>query len=409
MHQWEAELHVECELPIKDFEAHNEEVKEVWNAYHMRKPIRVPMIIGTNVRYTMWRRDANPSGITFEQCFSDPTAMLRRQLEHQWFVRHYITQDAEMGLPKDGWHIAIHFQNVYEAAWLGCEIKFHEDQVPDVIPLLSEDSQKHMLFEMGIPDPFTGGLMKRNWEFYEFMKRKQEEGFTFFGKPIADVTPCGLGTDGPFTVACKVRGVTQFLIDLLCDTEYALQLLDFITTATIERIKAYRKYLGMELKPKSWGFADDGIQLISQEMYRELIFPFHKRLVDELSSGGPISIHLCGDVERHLKFIHEQLNVWSFDTGFPIDLARVRRELGPDVELIGGPTVMFLERATPEEVVEEVKRILQSGVMEGGRFILREANNLPPGVPLENVWAMYRSVKQFGLYEGNVGKAIWGL
>lgn len=398
-HRWEEELRVEVKAPVVDFEQHNEEVKRVWEAYRMRKPIRVPMIIGTNVRYTMHRKGANPSGITFERMFSDPEGMLRRQLEHQWFVRHFITQDAEMGLPKDGWHVAVHFQNVYEAAWLGCEIVFLEGQVPDTKPLLDDDDCKNMLFDLGVPDPFTGGLMKRNWEFYEFIKRRQVEGFTFFGKPIASVMPCGLGTDGPFTVACKVRGVGKFLLDLICDTEYALRLLDFVTTAIIERILAYRRHLGLELKPKTWGFADDAIQFISQEMYREIVFPFHKRLVDELSSGGPISIHLCGDVERHLKFIHENLNVWSFDTGFPIDLARVRRELGPDVELIGGPTITFLERATPEQVVEEVRRILQSGVMDGGRFILREANNLPPGVPLENVWAMYRAVKQYGVYE----------
>jgi len=385
-------------LPIADFEAHNEEVRQVWKAYHERNPIRVPMIIGINPIDTMWRREFNPEGIDFRRYFSDPDAMMRRQIEHQNFVRHYITQDAEMGPPKEGWHVWVDFQNVYEAAWFGCQIRFYSDQVPDVLPLLADDSRKRMIFDIGPPDPFTGGLMRRNWEFYDHFMQKVKEGYTYLGKPVVGATPCGLGTDGPVTVACNLRGATNFMMDLAVDTDYALELLDLITTAIIDRIRAYRRHLGMEIKPKSWGFADDSIQLISPKMYRDLILPFHRRLVEELSGGGPISMHLCGNVGHHLKFIHKNLNVWGFDTGFPIDLGEMRRQLGPDVELLGGPSVPFLEMASPEEVRSEVRRILRSGVMEGGRFILREGNNLSPAVPLENVWAMYEAVREFGAY-----------
>jgi len=46
----------------------------------------------------------------------------------------------------------------------------------------------------------------------------------------------------------------------------------------------------------------------------------------------------------------------------------------------------------------EVRRILASGIMRGGRFVLREGNNLPPGVPVENVAAMYETAKEYGRY-----------
>jgi hypothetical protein len=36
--------------------------------------------------------------------------------------------------------------------------------------------------------------------------------------------------------------------------------------------------------------------------------------------------------------------------------------------------------------------------MRGGRFILKEANNLPPTTPPENLAAMYRAVKEAGSY-----------
>jgi len=70
-----------------------------------------------------------------------------------------------------------------------------------------------------------------------------------------------------------------------------------------------------------------------------------------------------------------------------------------DVEIKGGPSVSLLATA-PEvrDVREEVRRILASGVTEGGRVVLREGNNLPPDVPLTNLQAMYAAALDFGHY-----------
>jgi methylthiol:coenzyme M methyltransferase len=158
------------------------------------------------------------------------------------------------------------------------------------------------------------------------------------------------------------------------------------------RIKAWRRYLGRPEKSPAFGFADDSIQLISEKTYREFVLPCHRRLVEELGQGERGSIHLCGDATRHFKNIRNELNVYSFDTGFPVDFAALRAELGPEVEILGGPQVEFLRRATPDQVREEVLRILDSGIREGGKFILREGNNLAPGTPLENIQMMYDTV-----------------
>jgi uroporphyrinogen decarboxylase len=131
-------------------------------------------------------------------------------------------------------------------------------------------------------------------------------------------------------------------------------------------------------------------------MYEETVLPFHRRLVETFSEGGAIGMHLCGDSTRHFSFLRDALNVRSFDTGYPVDFRRVRQEVGPAVEILGGPPVAFLQTATPEDVRAAVRAILASGVTEGGRFILREANNLPPGVPLANLKAVYEAGKEYG-------------
>lgn len=92
------------------------------------------------------------------------------------------------------------------------------------------------------------------------------------------------------------------------------------------------------------------------------------------------------------------LNVMSFDTGFPLDFKRLRTEIGPDVEIYGGPHVGLLLNGSPQDVYDETCRILESGIKQGGRFVLREANNLPPCVPEKNLAAMYMAGLEKGKY-----------
>lgn len=74
---------------------------------------------------------------------------------------------------------------------------------------------------------------------------------------------------------------------------------------------------------------------------------------------------------RHFLMINKELGVTSFDTGFPVDFGPLRQTLGPTVEISGGPSVMILREGTPDVCAQETRRILESGIMQGGQFILR--------------------------------------
>jgi len=381
-----------------DFARHNEEVARVWEAYHRREPIRVPVILGVSTRYTLFNTDANPEGYTFEDYFGDADTMFRHQLRHQWWIRHHLVSDAEMGPAKE-WAVNVDLQNSYEALWFGCPLEFYDDQCPDTRPFLTDDS-KRAIFDAGLPEPFpSDGWMARAWDYYEQFRQRAEQGEEFEGAPVRAGGVPGAGTDGPLTAACNLRGATEIMLDMRIDTDYFLELMDFIVTATIQRIRAYRERLGQPVESEAWGFADDSVQLLSVPDYRTYVLPFHQRLIAEFGAKGPNSIHLCGNVQRLLPVIQEELNVQSFDTGFPVDFGPLRKALGPDAQINGGPHIELLRTGTPGAIREEVRRILQSGVTEGGRFVLREANNLAPGTPPENVVAMYEACQEFGRYQ----------
>jgi len=387
-----------------DFDRHNEECRKVWDAYNQRKPIRVPIIVGGSIRNLLQNPEINATGYTFGDFFKNPQAQIECQLAYQKWRRYNLVCDNEMGPPKNGWQVGIDFQNSCEASWFGCPLQYFGNDVPDTSEILKEDKSK--LYQLQTPDALHGGLLGRAMEFFDYMQAKCPQ-MEFEGLPVKPpVTIPGEGTDGPFDLAYKLRGAAEVCLDMYEDPKYYHDLMTFITDNVIRRMKAIRQWRWARNpdapdKGKfngSWFFADDAIAMISTKDYEQFVFPYHKRLVEEFSDGSSVSIHLCGDATRHFKFLRDRLNVQVFDTGFPVDFAWLRKELGPDVQINGGPTIMLLKDGKPEQIRQEVKRICKSGIMEGGRFVLREANNLAPCTPVENIAAMYEAGQKYGRY-----------
>jgi len=387
-----------------DFERHNAEVRELWDAYRKRRPFRVPVTVSGSIRNLFANPVVNDTGYTFEDFFKDPRAQIECQLAYARWVRNHWICDREMGTPRDGWQIGVDFQNSYEAGWMGCPLRYSGNGVPDTVEILKDNKMR--LYELKPPDPLRGNLLGRAMEFFEYM-HEQCPKMDFEGAAVLPpATIPGEGTDGPFDLAYKLRGATEVCLDMLADPGYFHDLMGFVTDNIIRRMKAIREWrwsrtpdaedVGCYHRDR-WYFADDAIAMLSLDQYREFVFPYHKRLADEFCCGT-VAMHLCGDAARHFPLLKEELNATSFDTGFPVDFTELRRDLGPEVEILGGPTVMLLKDGTPASIAEEVKRICASGIMQGGRFILRDANNVAPCTPVENIAAMYEAAKRYGVY-----------
>ncbi|MBN1872801.1 MAG: hypothetical protein JXA33_01110 [Anaerolineae bacterium] len=373
----------------------NQDKAAIWKAFNAGHPVRVPVTLITNPRIILLDPRLNPKGITFEQYFVDPATMVEVQLQHALYRAQVINRycDEPAGLP-EYWTVYVDYQNTYEAAFFGAEIIYRPGQVPDVRPPYTGE-RREAIFDIDIDRPLSQGIFRQGLETYARMVELTDK-MTFKDRPVK-ITPYFVGgTDGPVTVAMNVRG-TEFMTDLALNPDYAQRLMAWITGAAITRVRAFRAY--WDQPDVGGGLADDSIQLISARMYREMVLPHHRRYLDALCPGQARGIHLCGDATRHFKTIHDALNVWDFDTGFPVNFSRLRQELGPDTTIRGGVEVTLLLHGTPEAVYARTKDILQSGIKQGGKFILREANNLPPRVPEGNLAAMYQACLDYGNYE----------
>jgi hypothetical protein len=371
---------------------HNQEAQAVWEAFHAGEPIRPPVALGTNTQYFIVNEHLNPGmQVTFENYSTDARIMLDFQLRSAAWRAAYIAPycDDPIGVPEK-FHVKVDLQTYDEAAYFGAPIIFCEDQVPDTKPILA-GGRKEALFDAGQPDPLKGGWYTQAHLLYEEMAELLQMQPTYLDRPI-EMDPFGIWTSGPFTIAVALRG-HEFLTDLYEHPEYVKMLLDFITESTIARICAHLEFFGLECPAPDMFFADDSIQLISPKMLREFLLPVYLKLKAGVTSAERVKVHLCGDASRHFKLLKEHVGCYEFETGFPIDFGEIRRQLGPEVTIHGGPNIMLLRSGTPEEVRAETRRILGSGVLDGGRFVLREANNLPPHTPFENLDAMYQTAR----------------
>jgi hypothetical protein len=383
----------------------NAEKHAVWEAYHARKPIRVPLKWGHNSRVVMLDPALNPEGYTYEQMLHDPHTVLT-MLPRWWEYGATVvagTDDTLTELPAV-WTLWVENHNIYDGAYFGAPFGakaiFPDGQVPSIEPCLGEDDVDAFLAYDFASRPLDNPWIVERLAFREEIVTAAQ-GWSYLGRP-GNVVPFTLNFDGPLTVATILFGADIFTL-MAAEPEKARALLLHITRGAIARNRALNVVAGFPARPAGGGLADDSIQLISATMLAEIVLPAQELWFGEMFEGRPEDhrrgMHCCGDGTRHFRFLRDRLGIYSFDTGFPVDHGALRRELGPEVHISGGPHVELLRHGTPEQCYTAARDILCSGVMDGGRFSLREGNNLPPGVPLENLRAVYAACLECGRYE----------
>lgn len=138
---------------------------------------------------------------------------------------------------------------------------------------------------------------------------------------------------------------------------------------------------------------------ISRKAYRDLFLPFHRTINDYIHrhTTWKTFIHSCGCVADLIPDFIEA----GFDILNPVQTStrgmepeRLKREYGRDLVFWGGgvDTQRTLPFGTAEQVYREVKERVQI-LNEGGGFVFNAIHNIQANVPLENVEALFRALK----------------
>ena len=156
------------------------------------------------------------------------------------------------------------------------------------------------------------------------------------------------------------------------------------------------------------GHASDDVGMqdrttVSPEMYRRLIKPSQARAFRFIHecTPAPLMYHTCGSVYAILDDLIEigidALNPVQTDAA-NMEAHRLKRDFGYRISIWGGiNSSCVLPWGTPCEVWEEVQRVI-GALAPGGGYILNSVHNVQPGVPVENLLAMFSAAREFGEY-----------
>ena len=199
---------------------------------------------------------------------------------------------------------------------------------------------------------------------------------------------------GPFTEGYMAMGFERFFLRLRDDPAFIHRLLEARTEYCIALFQKAIE-MGAELLVLGDDAAHREAPMISPRSWREFILPYHRRIVAALSV--PVIWHSDGNVESLLPMAIEAgfAGIHGLEPAAGIDLARVKREFGRDLVLIGNIDVSVLFGTDLDAIRREVDRCLEQGTAGGG-YMLATCNSIFSGMNPAAVSEMFRYQREVG-------------
>jgi MtaA/CmuA family methyltransferase len=207
-----------------------------------------------------------------------------------------------------------------------------------------------------------------------------------------EVFVMGRADQGPFDLACLLRGPENFMEDLIeGDPEEIEALIDYCRKACAIFAKA-QKDAGAHAT--SIGDAFAGPNLISPALYRRFALEPEIALTEEVQSYGiPFSIHICGNTNTILAdLVTTGARILELD--WQVDLAQAAKLADGRCTLLGNLDPSHpMAFGTPDQVDRLCRAAIEA---TGGRnFILSSGCALGRNTKPENVRAMVEAAKKY--------------
>jgi len=145
--------------------------------------------------------------------------------------------------------------------------------------------------------------------------------------------------------------------------------------------------------------------LVSLDLYRTMIWPYHKKLFDFIKSRAKTKVHIffhCdGAIKEAIPLLIEagvdilnplQINCKGMDT------VKLKKEFGDVLTYWGGSCDNnILSFGTPQEVRYETKKRIEE-LAPGGGFIFAPIHIIQSSVPVKNLVAWWETLQEYGIY-----------
>ena len=257
-----------------------------------------------------------------------------------------------------------------EAADCGAAVHYFEDQPPAIDETHARLADKTALAGLRMPDPLGGGRM------YDRVRAA-----ALFKERVGREKLIEGWIEGPCAEAADLRGINTLMLDFYDDPRFVRDLFEFIVQMELRFARA-QVDAGVDVM----GVGDAAASLVGPAIYEEFVWPYEKKLVDELRAlGTRVRLHICGNTRRILPGMGK-LGCEIVDLDFMVPLAEGREKMGAHQVLLGNiDPVRALRDGTPDSVTAAIAECHRQA---GPRYIVSAGCEVTRDTPPENVRAL---------------------
>lgn len=240
--------------------------------------------------------------------------------------------------------VAPYFSIHLEAAILGCPVDWGSRfSMPRVTapPLRRLD-------DLSLPRDFLGHpLAVQLLKACGILRRRYGGEVAVVGKVI-----------GPWTLAYHLRGVENLLLDTILEPEKTRAAIEKLSDISV-RFACAQFEAGADVCVWADHVTSD---LVSAQVYREIVFPVHRRVTKALEPYGPLILHVCGNVaDRFDLFVQAGFACFHLDSRN--DISAIEKIAGNKIRLAGCVNnPLTLSQGTTQRVRSEVERNIDCGI-----------------------------------------------
>jgi hypothetical protein len=204
-----------------------------------------------------------------------------------------------------------------------------------------------------------------------------------------------------------IRDVAEWYMSTVTRKEYVREVFELqceIVMANLPKIYAAVGDRPTVVWVSGTDFGSQNGCFISPRAFRDLYKPFYRRVNNWIheNTSWKTFIHSCGSIQPLIPDIIEA----GFDILNPVQTSAanmqptdLKDKFGEQVTFWGGgvDTQSTLPFGTPDEVRAQVReRLAIFG--KGGGFVFNPIHNVQASIPIENLLAMYETVRDYGRY-----------
>jgi len=196
-------------------------------------------------------------------------------------------------------------------------------------------------------------------------------------------------------------GYNALFYDLADDKAYMQEVFAFYTRYALARIRA-----ALAARPDEimLGGSASSLSVSSPALFRMYDLPFIQEAARLCREAGVFShLHVCGRSMAIVEMVAEESDVDVIEPleeppGGDVDIAEVKRRYGNRLCLKGNiNTFEFMLRATPEQVREKARRLIDA-CAPGGGFVLSTGDQCGRDTPDANLFALVEVAQTYGRY-----------